>query len=83
MDEPTSAMDQGSEQAMKIRLEEMLEGRTLVLVAHRPSMLTLVTRLIVIDRGRIIADGPRERVLEALGRRRPQGGASRSVERVD
>ncbi|MBL8832423.1 MAG: type I secretion system permease/ATPase [Rhodospirillales bacterium] len=83
MDEPTSAMDQGSEQAMKIRLEEMLEGRTLVLVAHRPSLLTLVTRLIVVDRGRIIADGPREKVLEALARRRPVGGVPRNIERVD
>ncbi|MBI3505452.1 MAG: type I secretion system permease/ATPase [Proteobacteria bacterium] len=86
MDEPTSAMDQGSEQAMKIRLEEMLEGRTLVLVAHRPSLLTLVSRLIVVDRGRIIADGPREKVLEALARRRPAGppgGSSRNIERVD
>jgi ATP-binding cassette subfamily C protein LapB len=82
MDEPTSAMDQGSEQAMKIRLEEMLENRTLVLVAHRPSLLTLVTRLIVVDRGRIIADGPREKVLEALARRRPAGGPGRGVERV-
>ncbi len=84
MDEPTSAMDQGSEQAMKIRLEEMLEGRTLVLVAHRPSLLTLVSRLIVVDRGRIIADGPREKVLEALSRRRGggPGGVERRVERV-
>lgn len=83
MDEPTSAMDQGSEQAMKIRLEEVLDGRTLVLIAHRPSLLTLVSRLIVVDRGRIIADGPRERVLDALAKRRtpPQSGG-RSVERV-
>jgi ATP-binding cassette subfamily C protein LapB len=83
MDEPTSAMDQGSEQAMKIRLEEVLDGRTLVLIAHRPSLLTLVSRLIVVDRGRIIADGPRERVLDALAKRRtpPQGGG-RAVERV-
>jgi ATP-binding cassette, subfamily C, bacterial LapB len=83
MDEPTSAMDQGSEQAMKIRLEEVLDGRTLVLIAHRPSLLTLVSRLIVIDRGRIIADGPRERVLDALAKRRaPQTGGGRAVERV-
>ena len=83
MDEPTSAMDQGSEQAMKIRLEEVLDGRTLVLIAHRPSLLTLVSRLSVVDRGRIIADGPRERVLDALAKRRtpPQGGG-RAVERV-
>jgi ATP-binding cassette subfamily C protein LapB len=88
MDEPTSAMDQGSEQAMKIRLEEMLDGRTLMLVAHRPSLLTLVSRLIVVDRGRIIADGPREKVLEALARRRtppggPGGVPGRNIERVD
>jgi len=62
----------------------MLEGRTLVLVAHRPSLLTLVSRLIVVDRGRIIADGPREKVLEALSRRRGggPGGVERRVERV-
>ncbi|MCA3268588.1 MAG: type I secretion system permease/ATPase [Azospirillum sp.] len=85
MDEPTSAMDQGSEQAMKIRLEEVLDARTLVLIAHRPSLLTLVNRLIVVDRGRIIADGPRERVLDALAKRRaPQapGGGGRTVARV-
>ena len=43
-----------------------LDGRTLVLISHRASLLSLVNRLIVIDQGRVVADGPRDAVLAAL-----------------
>jgi ATP-binding cassette, subfamily C, bacterial LapB len=66
LDEPSSAMDNRSEEQFKIRLAAHLEGRTLVVVTHRASLLTLVNRLIVIDQGRIVADGPKEQVLAAL-----------------
>lgn len=66
LDEPTGAMDSTSEQRFKARLQEMLPGRTLLLVTHRGSMLTLVDRLIVLDQGRVVADGPKEKVLEEL-----------------
>jgi ATP-binding cassette subfamily C protein LapB len=66
MDEPSNALDNRSEESFKARLGEHLEGHTLVLVTHRASLLTLVNRLIVMDNGRIIADGPKEQVLEAL-----------------
>lgn len=66
MDEPTSAMDNRGEAALKRRMEGILPGRSLVLITHRSSLLTMVNRLIVFDHGRIVADGPRERVLEAL-----------------
>lgn len=69
LDEPTSAMDSRSEEQFKARLEASLPGRSLLLVTHRPSLLTLVTRLIVMDGGRVMADGPRDTVLAAL-----QGG---------
>jgi len=66
LDEPTSAMDNGAENRLKARLASALEGRTLILVTHRASMLNLVDRLIVLDGGRLVADGPREQVLKAL-----------------
>jgi ATP-binding cassette subfamily C protein LapB len=66
LDEPTSAMDNASESAFRGRLERALAGKTMVLVTHRSSLLALVRRLIVIDGGRIVADGPRDEVLAAL-----------------
>jgi ATP-binding cassette subfamily C protein LapB len=73
-DEPTSAMDNGAEVRLKQRLEAVLAGRTLILVTHRASVLSLVERLIVLDAGRVVADGPRDEVLKALaaGRIRAQ-----------
>ncbi len=68
LDEPTSSMDNSTENRFKARLQEILSGRTLVLVTHRGSMLTLVDRLIVLDGGRIVADGPKDDVMNALAR---------------
>jgi ATP-binding cassette subfamily C protein LapB len=66
MDEPTSSMDNSTETAFKNRLGEILAGKTLLLVTHRNSMLSLVDRLIVIDGGKVVADGPKATVLDAL-----------------
>lgn len=66
LDEPTSAMDHTSESRFKNRLVEVLAGKTLILITHRTSMLSLVDRLLVIDGGRVVADGPRDAVLAAL-----------------
>ncbi len=66
LDEPTSAMDNASEAAFRARLELSLSGKTMMLVTHRSSLLALVGRLIVLDNGRIVADGPRDEVLAAL-----------------
>lgn len=66
LDEPTSAMDNAAEHALIRRLLPVLEGRTLLLVTHRGSLLSLVHRLVVLDAGKIVADGPRDRILEAL-----------------
>ena len=65
-DEPTSSMDNSTEAAFKQRLGTIAKGRTIVLVTHRHSMLALVDRLIVLDRGKVVADGPKAGVLEAL-----------------
>jgi ATP-binding cassette subfamily C protein LapB len=74
LDEPTSAMDNGAESRFKQRLGEILAGKTLLLVTHRASVLSLVERLIVLDAGRVVADGPKDEVLKALaaGRIRAQ-----------
>ncbi|NKI75888.1 type I secretion system permease/ATPase [Dickeya sp. CFBP 2040] len=66
LDEPTSAMDNSSEDRFKQALQAILANRTLLLVTHRVSMLTLVDRLVIVDKGRIIADGPKAIVLDAL-----------------
>ena len=65
-DEPTSSMDNSTEAAFKQRLGTIAKGRTIVLVTHRHSMLALVDRLIVLDLGKVVADGPKAGVLEAL-----------------
>ncbi len=64
LDEPTSMMDMPAENAFKRRMRDYLAGKTLVLITHRPSLLDLVDRIIVISRGRVVADGPREEVLK-------------------
>ncbi|QNH00098.1 type I secretion system permease/ATPase [Pseudomonas sediminis] len=66
LDEPTSSMDNPGEERLKERVGAVIANKTLLLVTHRASMLSLVDRLLIIDRGRIIADGPKESVMEAL-----------------
>ena len=66
LDEPTSAMDNTGEERLKQRLQAVVENKTVVLVTHRASLLSLVDRLLVIDRGQILADGPKAEVMEAL-----------------
>ncbi|WP_457573071.1 type I secretion system permease/ATPase [Desulfolithobacter sp.] len=66
LDEPSSAMDNRTESRLKTRLATLLAAKTLILITHRASLLDLVDRIIVIDNGSVVADGPRSRVLEAL-----------------
>ncbi len=66
LDEPTSAMDFSTEASITKRLAEFSTGKTVVLVTHRTSLLALVDRVVVIDGGKVVADGPRDRIMEAL-----------------
>ncbi len=66
LDEPTSAMDNSSEDVLRQKLHGCVQGKTVLLVTHRTSMLSLVDRLVVLDNGRIVADGPEEAVIDAL-----------------
>ena len=66
LDEPTSAMDNTSEEILRNRLQSWAQGKTMLLITHRASMLSLVDRLVVLDNGHIVADGPKASVIEAL-----------------
>jgi ATP-binding cassette subfamily C protein LapB len=66
LDEPTSAMDFSSENALKERLRTFAEQKTMVIVTHRTSLMDLADRIIVMDDGVVVADGPKDRVIAAL-----------------
>jgi len=66
LDEPTGAMDHSSEEEIKKNLQTYSEGKTIIVITHRTSLLNLVGRIIVVDAGRIVADGPTAQVVEAL-----------------
>jgi ATP-binding cassette subfamily C protein LapB len=66
LDEPSSAMDSGSEQQLLSDLKGLLVNKTLILITHRGTLLSLVDRVVVFDSGRIVADGPKEKVLQAV-----------------
>ena len=66
LDEPTSAMDTQTETLFMEHLMRATSGHTLVIVTHRPSLLALVDRIIVVDDGKVVTDGPKEQVLASL-----------------
>ncbi len=64
-DEPTSAMDDRTEFELLRRISHYLKMKTLILATHRLSLLPLVERIIIMDKGKLIADGPKEKVIAA------------------
>lgn len=75
LDEPTSALDHSNEELIIKLLTERAKDKTIILITHRTPLLALVDRLIVMDQGRIIADGPKENIMEALRQGRITGAA--------
>lgn len=68
LDEPTGSMDTQTENYFIERLKNALAPKqTLIVSTHRHQMLNIVDRLIVIDGGKIVADGPRQEILGRLG----------------
>lgn len=63
LDEPTSAMDNRAELQIKTELSKLSSNQTLVLITHKLSMLDVVDRIIVMDQGQIISDGPKDNIL--------------------
>ena len=72
MDEPSSSMDNTTELRVKDQLRTRCANKTLILVTHKASMLDLVDRLIVVDGGSVVADGPKDEVHTALRQRQTQ-----------
>ena len=71
LDEPTSSVDTETEARLIQRLKGEFAGRTLILITHRPSLLNLADRVIVMARGRVAMDGPTADVLRQVTRPRP------------
>lgn len=76
MDEPTAHFDVRSETEFLDRLKSIaMSDMTIIVSTHRPSLLTLVNRILVFERGKLVADGPRETILANL-----QASAKRQAE---
>jgi ATP-binding cassette, subfamily B, bacterial len=67
LDEATSALDTESEQSIQEALSRLFKGRTVIAIAHRLSTLDAFDRIIVLERGHIVEDGPPRRLLQTRG----------------
>ena len=74
LDEPTSAMDNATEQSVMQALLQLGKEKTIVIVTHKLQLLSFVERVIVIDAGVRVADGPKNLVMQALSEGRVKGG---------
>ncbi len=66
LDEPTASMDPASENRLRKRLEVLCKNKTTILITHKGAMLSMVDKLILIDRGQIVAFGPKAEVIRKL-----------------
>jgi len=77
LDEPTGAMDSETEKLFVERLGAAITPeQTLIIATHRPALFSICDRLIVLDRGRVVADGPVSKILAQAGSSLEQGGKS-------
>ncbi len=67
-DEPTNAMDIQAENSFTQLIKNETDNKTLILITHRHHLLALVDRVILIDQGRVVIDGSRDEVLEAISK---------------
>ncbi|WP_169195974.1 type I secretion system permease/ATPase [Devosia sp. MC1541] len=67
LDEPSSSMDLATEKQLIKHLENsLMPDQTVLIATHRYSLLSLVTRMMVLDNGKLVADGPKDEVLKQL-----------------
>ena len=86
LDDATAAVDATTEAKIKRALQEVMRGRTTIIIAHRLSTISLAERVIVMDRGRIVADGTHEELAESselYGRIRTHGLLDRTFVDLD
>lgn len=75
LDEPTAAIDDVSEKQLIDHLKGWLTNRTMVVATHRRAVLQLVDRIIVVNDGKIVMDGPRDQILNQSTQKRPAPAA--------
>lgn len=75
LDEPSGSLDHSSEEHFKRHLARASEGKTVIMVTHRTSLLELASRILVLDGGRVVADGAKETVIEALRQGKIRGAS--------
>lgn len=80
LDEPTASLDQTAEAEVIRRLGSWVRHRSLIIATHRTPVLSLVNRIIVLGRGHIVVDGPRDAVLERLRKAQEQVRDNESAE---
>ncbi|MBE0614401.1 MAG: type I secretion system permease/ATPase [Burkholderiales bacterium] len=66
LDEPTHAMDHSAEERLKTQMQNELSGKTIIIVTHRESLLSVINTLVVMDAGKVVAVGPKDLVLKAI-----------------
>lgn len=81
LDEPTSGLDQLTEKTALNALHQWCKNKTLLVVTHRTQVLSIVNRIIVMDQGKIVMDGPRDQVLKQLAKN--EQSSQNSVTRQD
>lgn len=77
LDEPTTGLDLQTENIVLKGLNHWSRGRTMVVVTHRLQVLNIVDRIIVMNEGRVMMDGPRDEILKTV--RKQQSGESRAI----
>ena len=81
LDEPTTGLDQATERMSLNALAQWSKDKTMIVVTHRPQVLQIVNRIIVMDNGKVVMDGPRDLVLQKLmqNEERPGGGVASQI----
>ena len=75
LDEATSALDSESEEVTALALDRLMQGRTVIAIAHRLSTLRSFDRIVVLHAGRIVQDGPPDKLIRRPGHYRELVGA--------
>jgi ATP-binding cassette subfamily B protein len=70
LDDATSSVDANKEHEIRASLDQVMHGRTTIIIAHRPATIALADRVVLIDGGRVAAEGTHEELLQTSGQYR-------------